>query len=55
MFDKITFGQYYPADSVIHSLDPRTKLLLTIALAIVLFIPNGFISLLTVALFVFAV
>lgn len=55
MFDKITFGQYYPADSAIHRLDPRTKLVLTIALAIALFIPNGFISLLTVALFVFAV
>lgn len=26
MFKDITIGQYYPADSVLHRLDPRTKL-----------------------------
>ena len=26
MIRDITIGQYYPADSVIHKLDPRTKL-----------------------------
>lgn len=53
MFDKITFGQYYPADSRIHRLDPRTKLVLTIALAVALFIPNGFIALALAAVFTF--
>lgn len=55
MFDKITFGQYYPAESAIHRLDPRTKLILTVALAVTLFIPNGFVSLLIAAVFTFAV
>ena len=27
LFSDITLGQYYPADSIIHRLDPRTKLL----------------------------
>ena len=26
MFREITLGQYYPVDSVVHRLDPRTKL-----------------------------
>ena len=25
MFREITLGQYYPVDSVVHGLDPRTK------------------------------
>ena len=30
MIRDITIGQYYPADSMIHKLDPRTKLVGTI-------------------------
>jgi len=33
----ITIGQYYPADSIIHKLDPRTKLFSTVAYITVLF------------------
>ena len=29
MLRDITLGQYYPADSVIHKLDPRVKLFAT--------------------------
>lgn len=32
MLNNITLGQYYPADSFVHRLDPRVKILLTIAL-----------------------
>ena len=31
MLKNITLGQYYPVDSLIHRLDPRIKLILTIA------------------------
>ena len=31
MLKDITFGQYYPGNSVIHRLDPRVKLILTLA------------------------
>ena len=30
MLRDITLGQYYPADSVIHKLDPRVKLMATL-------------------------
>ena len=31
MLKDITFGQYFPGDSIIHRLDPRMKLILIIA------------------------
>ena len=37
MLKDITLGQYYPADSVIHKLDPRVKLAGTIIFIITLF------------------
>ncbi|MFP3153229.1 energy-coupling factor transporter transmembrane protein EcfT [Lachnospiraceae bacterium ZAX-1] len=37
MLKDITLGQYYPADSVIHKLDPRTKLMATIIFVVSLF------------------
>lgn len=38
---QFSFGQFYPADSVIHKLDSRTKLLGVIALIAALFIPSA--------------
>ncbi len=38
MLNDVTFGQYYPAKSFVHSLDPRTKLLLLIAFIVAIFI-----------------
>lgn len=38
MLKDITLGQYYPADSVIHKLDPRTKLFATLVYIISLFL-----------------
>ena len=29
MLRELTLGQYYPADSIVHRLDPRTKLFAT--------------------------
>ena len=37
----ITIGQFYPADSVIHRLDPRVKLIGTFAFLISLFVGKG--------------
>lgn len=37
MLRDITIGQYYPADSVIHKLDPRVKLFATLLFVISLF------------------
>ena len=37
----ITLGQYYPVDSLIHRLDPRTKLAGTLIYIIALFVAKG--------------
>ena len=38
----ITLGQYYPGDSAIHKLDPRTKLIGTILFLVSLFVVKSF-------------
>ena len=40
MFNDITIGQYFPGNSVIHRLDPRSKLILTLAFIIWVFVLN---------------
>lgn len=41
MIRDITIGQYYPADSVIHRLDPRVKISCTLLFLISLFVQNS--------------
>lgn len=41
MIRDITLGQYYPAKSVIHQLDPRVKLVTTMIFVISLFVAKG--------------
>lgn len=41
MFKDITIGQYYPTGSPVHRLDPRTKILFTLAFIILLFVINN--------------
>jgi energy-coupling factor transport system permease protein len=46
MLKDITIGQYYPAESIVHRLDPRVKLLGTLVFIISLFVnesPQGYI------------
>lgn len=49
----VRLGQYYQADSLIHGLDPRTKLLGTLVFVITLFFPGSWtaLCLATVVLF----
>lgn len=44
MIRDITLGQYYPADSVLHRLDPRVKFLGTMAFVVSVFLFNSFIG-----------
>ena len=44
MLKDITLGQYFPGDTVIHRLDPRTKLLMVILYIVALFLCKWFIS-----------
>ncbi|MBR1456945.1 MAG: energy-coupling factor transporter transmembrane protein EcfT [Oscillospiraceae bacterium] len=44
MLKDVTLGQYFPGDSVVHRLDPRTKLILVIVFIIGLFQAAGWLS-----------
>ncbi len=44
MLKDITLGQYFPGDTVVHRLDPRTKIILVVAYIIGLFQANGWIG-----------
>lgn len=44
MFKNITLGQYYPVDSFVHRLDPRTKILLTVALIVAVFLVHSLVG-----------
>ena len=55
MLKDITLGQYYPVDSPIHRLDPRTKLSATMIYIVSLFLADNLFCYLTAILFIFAV
>ena len=55
MLRDITLGQYYPADSVIHKLDPRVKLFGTMIYIISLFCFRGIAALAIATVFMFVV
>ena len=55
MLRDITLGQYYPADSVIHKLDPRVKLFSTLIYIISLFCFRGVAALAIATVFLITV
>ena len=44
MIRDITIGQYYPAKSVIHRLDPRAKIVCTLLFLVSLFVQNSLLG-----------
>ncbi len=55
MIKDITIGQYYPADSILHRLDPRVKLIGTIIYIISLFTFKNYYGYLLAVLFLFCI
>lgn len=51
----VAFGQYYPVESPIHRLDPRTKLLIVIAYIVMVFFCTTYAAYFAVALFVLVI
>ena len=51
MLRDITLGQYYRADSVLHRMDPRVKLVATFMFIISLFLVKNFLGYIIAALF----
>ena len=55
MLSNITMGQYYPVDSRVHRLDPRTKLILTVVFIVAVFLAKTFAGYALLLLFVWGV
>ena len=51
MLNDVAFGQYYPAKSFVHNMDPRAKIVLTIAFIVATFLAKNFLGLAAVILF----
>ncbi len=54
MGSRFAFGQYYPADSLIHKMDPRCKILLTIAYMVAIFLVKSYLGYLVTAILLFS-
>ena len=55
MLKDITLGQYFPGNSVIHRLDPRTKLIMLVVYIVALFMATNWVSYALMAAFLVAV
>ncbi|MBQ3170089.1 MAG: energy-coupling factor transporter transmembrane protein EcfT, partial [Clostridia bacterium] len=53
MQNNISIGQYFPGDSFVHRLDPRTKILFSLLFIVCIFLSKGFLCFLMIALFAF--
>lgn len=51
MLNDVTFGQYYPAKSFVHNMDPRAKIVFVIAYIVAIFLAQNFFALAAVTLF----
>ena len=54
MLKDVTFGQFYPARSFVHKMDPRVKILIIIAYIVFIFLIRNFFGFLPIALFLTA-
>ena len=55
MLKDITLGQYFPGNSPVHLLDPRTKLIMLVVYIVALFLAVSWVSYAVLALFLVAV
>ena len=44
MLKDITLGQYFPGNSIVHRLDPRTKLIMLVVYIVALFMATGWVA-----------
>lgn len=54
MLNNVTLGQFFPGNSFLYKLDPRTKLMMTIALIVLVFITQSFAGFGLIAIFIAA-
>ncbi len=51
MIKDITLGQFFPGDSVIHKMDPRMKIILTVVFVAIIFVVKNFLGFAVAAIF----
>ena len=54
MLTDITIGQYFPGNSLLHRLDPRAKLGMTLLYMVAVFLPRNWVSLSVAVTFLLA-
>ncbi|MGX6446210.1 energy-coupling factor transporter transmembrane component T family protein [Neobacillus sp. K501] len=53
MMEKMIFGRYVPADSLIHRLDPRSKLMVIFLFVCIIFFANNWITYVLIGIYTF--
>jgi len=55
MFKDLTLGQFFPGDSFVHRLDPRTKICLSLIFIVLVFLANSILGFALLVLFILLV
>jgi energy-coupling factor transport system permease protein len=53
MMEKMIIGRYVPADSLIHRLDPRSKLIIIFLFVCIIFLANNFFTYILIGIYTF--
>ncbi|WP_040203278.1 energy-coupling factor transporter transmembrane component T family protein [Neobacillus jeddahensis] len=53
MMEKMIFGRYVPADSTVHKMDPRSKLLIIFLFVCIIFLANNWITYALIGVYTF--
>jgi energy-coupling factor transport system permease protein len=53
MMEKMIFGRYVPADSVIHRMDPRSKLIIIFLFVCIIFLANNWFTYILIGVYTF--
>lgn len=50
--NNVALGQYIPLDSVVHKMDPRSKIMIMLFLMVAIFIPAGVLGYVIIGIFI---
>ncbi|MFP7300111.1 energy-coupling factor transporter transmembrane component T family protein [Neobacillus niacini] len=53
MMEKMIIGRYVPADSLVHRLDPRSKLIIVFLFVCIIFLANNFLTYVLIGIYTF--
>jgi len=53
MMEKMIFGRYVPADSIIHKMDPRSKLIIIFLFVCIIFLANNVVTYALIGIYTF--